>query len=87
MRLNEADYAKIRKNILKKLYAYGAFAHGHLLIERLQNGVPSHLSGFIKRVLGDLINEGIVVFYGRTKHGDAYQLNIKKLKEIENIIG
>ena len=87
MRLNESDYVKIRKNIVKKLYAYGAFAHGHLLLERLQSGVPSHLSGFVKQVLEDLVREGIALFYGRTKHGDAYQLNIKKLKEIEEIIG
>ena len=77
----------MRKNIVKKLYAYGAFAHGHLLIERLQSGVPSHLTGFVKQVLDDLVKEGIVAFYGRTKHGEAFQLNVKKLKEIEEIIG
>ena len=86
-RLNEADYAKIRKNIVKKLYAYGAFAHGHLLYERLQSGIPSHLAGFVKQVLEDLVKEETVIFYGRTKHGDAYQLNMKKLEEIEEIIG
>jgi hypothetical protein len=36
--------------------------------------------------LGDLIKEGFVVHYGKTKHGLAYQLNIKKLKEIEGLI-
>ena len=85
-RLNKADYLRIKKNIVKKLYAYGAFAHGHLLYERLQSGIPSHLVGFVKQVLEDLVKEGIVLFYGRTKHSDAYQLNIKKLKEIEEII-
>ena len=40
----------------------------------------------MKDVLEDLIKEGLVLHYGRTKHGDAYQLNIKKLKEIEEII-
>ncbi len=87
MRLSEPDYVKIRKNIVKKLYAYGAFAHGHLLLERLQSGVPSHLAGFVRQVLEDLVREEIVLFYGRTKHGDAYRLNMKKLKEIEEIIG
>jgi len=32
------------------------------------------------------MKEELVLFYGKTKHGDAYQLNIKKLKEIEDII-
>jgi hypothetical protein len=40
----------------------------------------------VKEVLEDLIKEELVVFYGKTKHGDAYQLNIKKLKEIEEYI-
>ena len=85
-RISPADYLRIRKNIVKKLYAYGAFVHGHLLFERLRQGIPSHLAGFVKQVLDDLLKEEIVLFYKRTKHADAYQLNIKKLKEIEEII-
>ena len=86
MQSSNKDYAAIKRNIVKKLYAYGAFTHGHLLFERLKQGIPSHLAGSVKEVLKDLMKDGIVVFYGRTKHGDAYQLNIKKLKEIEEII-
>jgi len=86
MGIKEEDYLKIRVNILKKLYSYGAFSHGHLLFERLQHGIPSHLRGFVKDVLKDLIKEGIVLYYGKTKYGDAFQLNIKRLKEIEDII-
>ncbi len=77
---------RIRRNILKKLYAYGAFAHGHLLFERLQSGIPRHLAGFVADILDELVKEGLVLHYGRTKHGDAYQLNIKMLKEIEEIL-
>ena len=85
-RLSKQDYHKIRKNIIKKLYANNAFSKGHLLYERLASGIPSHLTGFVKDVLEDLIKEGLVLHYGKTKHGDAYQLNIKKLKEIEAAI-
>jgi len=63
-----------------------AFAKGHLLLERLKHGIPMHLAGFVKDVLKDLIKEGIILYYGKTKYGDAFQLNIKKLKEIEDII-
>ncbi len=86
MKLSNADYLRMKRNIVKKLYAYGAFAKGHLLLERLQGGIPSHLTGFVEEVLKGLVKAEIVIFYGRTKHGDAYQLNVKKLKEIEEII-
>ncbi|MFH1592058.1 MAG: hypothetical protein ABIB47_01690 [Candidatus Woesearchaeota archaeon] len=83
---SKTDYTKIKKNIIKKLYSNKAFVKGHLLYERLSSSVPPHLKGFVKLVLNDLINEGLVIHYGKTKYGDAYQLNIKKLKEIEEII-
>lgn len=76
----------IKKNIIKKLYSHGAFRKGHLLLERLIHGVPSNLSGYVKEVIKDLIKEGIVLQYSKTKHGLAYQLNIKRLKDIEEII-
>jgi hypothetical protein len=85
-KLSNQDYLKIKKNIIKKLYSSQAFSKGHLLYERLTSSIPSHLTGFVKDVLKDLIKEDLVIYYGRTKHGDAYQLNIKKLKEIEDII-
>ena len=85
-KISKADYFRIKKNILKKLYAKQAFSKGHLLFERLQSSIPGHLQGYVKEVLEDLIKEELVIFYGKTKHGDAYQLNIKKLKEIEEYI-
>ena len=85
-KLTKSDYAKIKKNILKKLYSNQAFSKGHLLFERLASGIPPHLKGFVEDVLDDLVKEELVMVYGKTKHGDAYQLNIKKLKEIEDWI-
>lgn len=85
-KLSSTDYSKIKKNIIKRLYANKAFSKGHLLYERLTSGIPPHLAGFVEQVLDNLIKEGLVIHYGRTKYGDAYQLNINKLKEIEEII-
>ena len=85
-KITAADYERIKKNILKKLYSHQAFSKGHLLYERLKSGIPSHLQGFVEDVLNDLLKEELVLFYGKTKHGKAYQLNIKKLKEIEQAI-
>ena len=85
-KLSSADYLRIRKNIIKRLYANKAFSKGHLLYERLASGLPPHLAGFVSQVLDDLIKEGLAIHYGRTKYGHAYQLNIQRLKEIEEII-
>lgn len=86
-RLSLENYLRIRKNILKNLYSNHTFSKGHLLFERLQNTVPTHLQGFTKYVLKGLLKEEIILFYGKTRYGNAYQLNIKKLKEIEEIVG
>lgn len=56
-------------------------------LNAFRESLPGHLRGFVKDVLDELLKAEIVVIYGKTKHGDAYQLNIKKLKEIEEIIG
>ena len=45
--------------------------------------MPSHLKGFVREILEELVREGLVRLYGKTKHGNAYQLNIEKLNEIE----
>ena len=85
-KLSSADYLRIKKNIIKRLYANKAFSKGHLLYERLTSGIPPHLIGFVNQVLDDLVKEDLVICYGRTKYGDAYQLNVQRLKEIEEII-
>ena len=84
--MEEEDYGKVKRNIVKKLYSNKAFHKGHLLFETLQKGIPPHLKGYVKLVLKDLIKLGIVIKYGKTKHGDAYQLNVQNLEEIEKII-
>ncbi|PIN74466.1 hypothetical protein COV18_07480 [Candidatus Woesearchaeota archaeon CG10_big_fil_rev_8_21_14_0_10_37_12] len=83
VKLNQEDHSRIKKNTIKKLYSNQAFSKGHLLYERLQSGIPTHLQGFVKNILDELIKDELVLIYGKTKYGIAYQLNIKKLKEIE----
>jgi hypothetical protein len=85
-KLAKTDYLKIKKNTIKKLYSCQCFNQGHMLYERLTSGIPSHLKGFVKIVLEDLLKEELVLIYGKTKYGIAYRLNIKKLNEIEEII-
>ena len=85
-KLSNADYLRIKKNIIKRLYANKAFSKGHLLYERLTSGIPPHLIGFVNQVLDDLIKEGLVIHYGKTKYGNAYHINVQRLKEIEELI-
>ena len=86
-KISKSDYHKIKKTILRKLYSAGAFSRGHLLLETLQSGIPAHLIGFVPKILNDLIKKKLVKIYGKTKRGTAYQLNNKKLREIEGEIG
>lgn len=83
MKLRDEDRLRLRHHILKKLAANGAYTNGHLLFERLQEGVESHLRGAIKDVLKELLEEELVRRYGKTKHGVAYQMNITKLARIQ----
>ncbi len=85
-KINKEEYIKIKKNILKKLYPHSAFSRGHLLYETLITGIPPHLKGCVRLVLDDLLREKIILIYAKIKYGKAYQLNIKKLKEIEEFI-
>ncbi|MDD9953103.1 MAG: hypothetical protein OXR66_02100 [Candidatus Woesearchaeota archaeon] len=86
MKLSHEDHMLLKKHIVKKLYANKAFRKGHLLKERLSSGIPPHLRGATDNVLRELEREKLVVLYGKTKYGPAYQLNIKKLQEIEKLI-
>ncbi|HLD04365.1 MAG TPA: hypothetical protein VJG90_01475 [Candidatus Nanoarchaeia archaeon] len=81
----EDEYQSVKEHIIKTLYGKKAFRKGHLLFERLQGGIAKHLRVLVPYVLANLIREGIVIHYGRTKHGYAYQLNIEKLREIKEI--
>jgi hypothetical protein len=86
-KVGEKEYNKIKITIIRKLYSKQAFKKGHLLFEGLQSGIEPHLKGFVKDVLINLIKQDLIIHYGKTEYGDAYQLNINKLKEIEEIIG
>ncbi len=52
------EYDRAKFNIIRKLYAKKKFNKGHLLYERLERTLPSHLRGLAKAVLKDLIKEG-----------------------------
>ncbi|MFH1786068.1 MAG: hypothetical protein ABH829_00240 [archaeon] len=86
MGISPENYNEIRKAVLRRLYRETAWGKGHLLFERLQSGIDAHLRGYVKYVLHDLMQQRLVCCYGKTRHGDAYYLNMSKKAEIERII-
>lgn len=85
-KVSERKYKKIKRSILKRLYSDKAFRKSYLSFETLQLGSPSHLIGCIRFILDELIKQSLVVYYSKIKRDLTYQLNIKKSKEIEEII-
>ena len=80
------NHEKLRRHIIKRLYSKKAYVKGHVLGERLQRGVPAHLRGEAKQVLQQLVKEELIIIYGPTTHGFAYQLNIERMDDIEKEI-
>ena len=77
-------YAKSR--IVQRLYTKGAFEKGHMLEQNILKGTPRVYWGVGREALRELLKEGIVKRYGKTRHGIAYQLNNDHLAEIEDYL-
>lgn len=78
------NYNRIELAIVKKIFNYGCWGKGHLLIIRLKKGIPKEDIKYIDKVLKDL-NKKQIVLIKKTKHGDAAFLNINKRKDIDKI--
>ncbi len=77
---------EILARILYKLLNNKCFSKGHMLEERITSSVPKHERGRAKDILKDAVKKGLVLIYGKTSHGTAYQLNIARLDEITDFI-
>ena len=79
------NYDRIELAIVKKLFSYGCWGKGHLLVIRLKKGIPKEDIGYIDSVLKELIKRQIVCIK-KTKHGIAAFLNKEERKEIDKIL-
>lgn len=77
---------EILARILYKLLNNKCFSKGHMLEERIISSVPKHERGRAKDILKNAVRKGLVLIYGKTSYGLAYQLNIEKLDEITEFI-
>ena len=77
---------EILARILYKLLNNKCFSKGHMLEERIVSSVPKSERGRAKDILKRAVKQGLVLIYGNTSHGIAYQLNIQRLNEITEFI-
>ncbi|MDI6639670.1 MAG: hypothetical protein QMD78_02475 [Methanocellales archaeon] len=76
MKLQKADI-----QILYKLFRHTRFGRGHMHMDNLTRGFPSHLKGNVKEAVNELIRKGLLVEKS-TRHGIAVHINFKRLDEI-----
>jgi len=81
------DYTSIKSFIIRKLVRRRNWMHKHTSIHNLTKGLPPYLKSKkeSKEVIRDLLKEELLLSKP-TYYGLEVSLNIKKKKEIENII-
>lgn len=67
--------------LLYKLWRKRCFGKGHMLIDNLLKGFPSHSIKEIREALDELIHKGIVI-KKPTRHGYAVYINLDFSEEI-----
>lgn len=63
-------------NLIHKLWIHTCFGKGHMLIDNLIKGFPSHLKGQLKDDVDNLIQRNILV-KKPTRHGYAVYINVE----------
>ena len=68
------DISSIQVDLLFKLWRNRCFGKGHMLIDNLIGGFPSHIKGTMQTELNDLIKNNYII-KKPTKHGHAVYIN------------
>ena len=76
---------KIEKKLLRKFYMHNVWGKHHFREDTLLKGFPSHLRYRVKIAAEELRRSGYLIKFP-TGHGMQWYANIKKLKEIEEIV-
>jgi hypothetical protein len=77
----------IKRFILRKLVRHRIWMHKHTSIHNLPKGLPDYLRSKkeVKKVIEDLLKNGFLLSKP-TNYGLEVSLNIKKKKEIEEVV-
>jgi len=69
-------------NLIHKLWIHTCFGKGHMLIDNLVKGFPSHLKGLMKNDIENLVRKNILIKKS-TRHGYAVYINVDHRVMIE----
>ena len=79
------DSGRDEAKILYKLRRLGKWEHAHTSIDNLIKGFPKHKRGDVRKLIPKLIKRGFL-HVKPTAYGRKVSLNIKRKKEIEELI-
>ncbi len=86
MKISDYDYNSIKRFILRKLMIHNIWGGKHTSPDNLQKGLPGHLRGAAKEVVGDMIKEGLLLSHP-TSYGTQVALNPRMASKIKEILG
>jgi len=74
-----------QRHLLSKLDKENCTGKRHITEQNLLKGTPKHLHGELKAALKQLVKQNYVIKHS-TEHGTAYNLNPRRIKEIQDLI-
>jgi len=83
----DKEYNQIKRFVLRKLVRKRMWMHKHTSIHNLPKGLPDYLRSkkTVRKVIENLLKSGFLLSKP-TNYGLEISLNIKKKKEIEEVI-
>jgi hypothetical protein len=79
------NFTREEINLIHKLWIHTCFGKGHMLIDNLVKGYPSHLKGQMKEDVDNLVRKNILV-KKPTRHGYAVYINVEHRLMIEQVL-
>jgi hypothetical protein len=76
------SYTREEINLIHKLWIHMCFGKGHMLIDNLLKGFPSHLKGHMKNDIENLVRKNILI-KKPTRHGYAVYINVEHRAMLE----
>jgi len=76
------NFTREEINLIHKLWIHTCFGKGHMLIDNLVKGFPSHLKGQMKDDVDNLVRRNILI-KKPIKHGYAVYINVEHRLMIE----
>jgi len=76
------SFTREELSLLHKLWIHTCFGKGHMLVDNLVKGFPSHLKGHLKDDVESLVRKNSLV-KKPTRHGYAVYINVEHRMIIE----